>query len=100
MPSDYRTVRLQQGLRGKNTTRRVEIFLPNRRSDPLQLSHPHACNFALCLSYLLTCILVVLKKIENRIGFYEDAIASMKHINAMNATIRILTHKGLSVSVL
>src|SRR5690606_20057784 len=54
MPSHYRTVRLQQGLWEKNTTRRVEIFFPNRRSEPLQLSHPHACNFALCLSYFLS----------------------------------------------
>ena len=32
MPRHHRTVRLQQGLWEKNTTRRVEIFLPNRRS--------------------------------------------------------------------
>ena len=100
MPCQYRTVRLQQGLWEKNTTRRVEIFLPNRRSEPLQLSHPHACNFALCLSYLLTRIKVELKDYKIGICCYEDAIASMKHINPMKATIRILTHKGLSVSVL
>ena len=35
---------------GENTTRRVEIF-SNRRSEPLWLSHPHACIFAVCLSY-------------------------------------------------
>jgi hypothetical protein len=50
MPRHHRTVRLQQGLWEKNTTRRVEIFLPNRRSEPLQLSHPQACTFALCMS--------------------------------------------------
>jgi hypothetical protein len=28
----------------------VEIFF-NRRSEPLWLSHPHACTFAFCLSF-------------------------------------------------
>ncbi len=98
MPSHYRTVRLQQGLWEKNTTRRVEIFFPNRRSEPLQLSHPHACNFAICLSYLLFRNQGIKRDRKIEVLLDQEAIVTISSINPMNATIRILTHKGLSVS--
>jgi len=43
-------VRLMQELGEKILPDKVEIF-SHRRSALLQLSHPHACNFALCLSF-------------------------------------------------
>lgn len=94
MPSHYRTVRLQQGLWEKNTTRRVEIFFPNRRSEPLQLSHPHACNFALCLSYLLSRIQDIKRDRKIEALLDQEAIITMNPIHQMNATVRIVAHKG------
>lgn len=88
-----------QGLWEKNTTRRVEIFFPNRRSEPLQLSHPHACNFAICLSYLLNRNQGITRGRKIEVLLDQEAIVPISSINPMNVTIRILTHEGLSVSV-